>query len=80
MWKILAVILVSVGGAPVGEPEHLYHPSEFKTKKACQDFEASPGQKEQLAQLLKEEKAEHAPNDVEVATLCVEVKPKGIDI
>lgn len=80
MWQLIAVVLISLNGAPVGEPEHITHPRKFDTQKVCQDFEKSDDHKVQLAALVKREMAEHAPNDVEIATLCIPAKVPGVDI
>lgn len=80
MWQLIAVILVSLNGAPVGSPEHISHPLKFDTEQACKDFEESDVHKKQLAKLLASEKKDHAPNGVDIATLCVPVQVPGTDI
>lgn len=79
MWKLIAVVMISLNGVPVDEPEHYTFPRTFDSKAECHDFDDSSAHQEALAALLEHELKEHAPNNVGIATGCIpDVKGQGV--
>jgi hypothetical protein len=71
MFKLVAIVTVLLGGAPMPDtPEYVDHTEKFATLAACEAFRDGKDTAQHLAELLAEEIEAHRPADVTVRAEC----------
>lgn len=71
MWKIFAIVVLSMNGSPMGEPHKLTNTVKFASEAECKSFEASDKNKAAIENLKETLAARLQPGiDVIVGTTC----------